>query len=430
MFPDFHYLFRALFGIDIPALGILKTFGFFVAMGFLVAAYILTRELKRKEEAGELSPLIEVQKENAPPTIYNLITRLILGFLLGFKLIGFFIGNALSLSFGDYILSGKGHGFAGLIVAILAYFWWKSDVKKAADKQVIETQVKVYPHQRVADIIFIAAITGLVGAKIFNALETWEHFIQDPIGNLFSASGLTYYGGLIFATIALYIYSRKKQFSFKRLCDACAPALIIAYGVGRLGCQFAGDGDWGIYNSAYVTNEQGQVVAASGPDEFNQIVQDNPNAFYEFRNFKEVPHKYFPSILPTWMVAQNYKYNVNNDGIPIVNPLPGDYNHVLPAAVFPTPIYEFFMSLLIFSILWLLRRRFKTPLQLFGVYLIFNGLERFLIEQIRVNTKYDFGFIQPTQAELISTGLIIAGITLFLYVTKKSKINLEISSDE
>ena len=62
MFPDFHYLFRALFGIDIPGLGILKTFGFFVAMGFLVAAYILTCELKRKEKAGELSPIIEVQK--------------------------------------------------------------------------------------------------------------------------------------------------------------------------------------------------------------------------------------------------------------------------------------------------------------------------------------------------------------------------------
>ncbi|HLS70136.1 MAG TPA: prolipoprotein diacylglyceryl transferase family protein, partial [Chitinophagaceae bacterium] len=262
---------------------------------------------------------------------------------------------------------------------------------------------------------------GLIGAKIFNALETWEHFIQDPIGSLFSTSGLTFYGGLIFATVSLYIYSKSKKISFKELCDAAAPALILAYGIGRLGCQFAGDGDWGIYNSAYITNEQGEVVAASGPEDFQKIVDENPEAFYEFRKFKEVPHKYFPSKLPTWLVAQNYKYNVNNAGVRLKDPLPGEYVSVLPVAVFPTPIYEFFASLLIFGFLWFSRRKWKVPLQMFGIYLIFNGLERFFVEKIRVNTKYDLGFIQPTQAELISFAMIIAGIFTYIYVSKEAK---------
>jgi phosphatidylglycerol:prolipoprotein diacylglycerol transferase len=81
--------------------------------------------------------------------------------------------------------------------------------------------------------------------------------------------------------------------------------------------------------------------------------------------------------------------------------------------VFPTPIYEFVMSLLIFGILWRIRKRFDTPLSIFGIYLMFNGVERFLIEQIRVNSKYHWGFINPTQAEIISVCIFFAGVLLF-----------------
>jgi phosphatidylglycerol:prolipoprotein diacylglycerol transferase len=52
---------------------------------------------------------------------------------------------------------------------------------------------------------------------------------------------------------------------------------------------------------------------------------------------------------------------------------------------------------------------------MFSVYLIFNGIERFLIEQIRVNYKYDWGFMQPTQAEIIAVAIITAGILLFVF---------------
>ena len=71
-----------------------------------------------------------------------------------------------------------------------------------------------------------------------------------------------------------------------------------------------------------------------------------------------------------------------------------------------------------FSVLWLLRTKIKIPGQLFALYLIFNGIERFMIEKIRVNTKYDI-VLNPTQAELISVVLILAGITLFIYSRKK-----------
>jgi phosphatidylglycerol:prolipoprotein diacylglycerol transferase len=52
---------------------------------------------------------------------------------------------------------------------------------------------------------------------------------------------------------------------------------------------------------------------------------------------------------------------------------------------------------------------------LFSIYLMFNGIERFLIEKIRVNNVFDFLGMQVTQAEVISTLMFLAGLSLLLY---------------
>ena len=56
--------------------------------------------------------------------------------------------------------------------------------------------------------------------------------------------------------------------------------------------------------------------------------------------------------------------------------------------------------------------------RLFAIYLVVNGIERFLIEKIRVNNKYNIFGLHPTQAEIISFCLIIAGILLYIYAPK------------
>jgi phosphatidylglycerol:prolipoprotein diacylglycerol transferase len=349
VFPDFHYLFKGLFGIDIPALSIIKTFGFLVAIAFIAGAWVLKKELQRKKEQGLFKPEIVTRKNKK---------------------------------------TGK------------------------------EERIALYPHDRVVDIIFIAAITGFIGAKIFNAFETWDDFIHDPVGNLFSPAGLTFYGGLIFATVALYIYSRKKRFSFVQLCDAAAPALILAYAIGRLGCQTAGDGDWGIYNSAYITQADASLVQAP-PQTFDSLATMN-RGYFEHEG--KIYAKYYPAPagIPRWMVAMNYPHNVNRDGVEIKGD-DGEYNTVLPVSVFPTPIYETIACLLIFFILWGIRRRIDVPLRMFGIYLVFNGIERFFIEKIRVNYKYDWGFLHPTQAEIIAVGLILTGLAIVIFIKKKNQ---------
>lgn len=113
--------------------------------------------------------------------------------------------------------------------------------------------------------------------------------------------------------------------------------------------------------------------------------------------------------------SDSLPHNVINEGIPIIG-CSGKYCNVLPVGVFPTSLYESIICIFLFSLLWILRKRFKYPLQLFSFYLILNGVERFLIEKIRVNYKYDLGFIFPTQAEIISTALIVTGIILFFSI--------------
>jgi prolipoprotein diacylglyceryltransferase len=73
------------------------------------------------------------------------------------------------------------------------------------------------------------------------------------------------------------------------------------------------------------------------------------------------------------------------------------------------------MSLIIFGILLLMRNILRVPGQLFAVYLVLNSIERGLIKQIRVNNRMHFLGMQITQAQLISTLLIILGIGIFLY---------------
>lgn len=315
----------------------------------------------------------------------------------------------------------------GLMVALAfigATMVMVRELKRKEGQGLIKPQVDpkkkelVYPHQRISEIVMIAAIFGLIGAKIFNALETWSDFIKDPISNLFSPSGLTFYGGLITATAVFYYYARKHKIRFVHLCDAAAPAIMLAYGIGRMGCQLAGDGDWGIYNSAYVTQATGTaLVRTAGPGDFKLNAATDEHGNPVIYGSRYVPG---PAWLPRSFVAQNFPHNIIGEGRAIPGDT-GEYHAVLPYGVFPTSLYEFFAGILLFGVMWSVRKRIKQPFHMFGLYLILAGIERFFVEQFRVNTKYDLGFIHPTQAEIISVVLMILGVCIFAFYRFKPK---------
>jgi phosphatidylglycerol:prolipoprotein diacylglycerol transferase len=212
-------------------------------------------------------------------------------------------------------------------------------------------------HTRVADLVFIAVIAGLVGARVFSILDYPAQFLEHPAAMIFTRTGFSIYGGLCFGVLAGAIYLRKYAVPILPMLDAAAPALMLGYAIGRLGCQFSGDGDWGIASNMALK----------------------------------------PGWLPDWIWGQTYEGNILGVALPA-------------AGVYPTPIYETAMALLLFAVLRMLRTRKSQPGFLFSIYLMLAGFERLLIEKIRINVDYHLLGLTFTQAEAISFTLVLAGL--------------------
>lgn len=437
MYPNLYYVFKDWFSVEWPGLAFLNTFGLFVALAFIVAAVVLSSELKRKEKLGLLLPREEMITVGKPASMLDLFLNGITGFIFGYKLLGLFLNKPAEVNAQDYIFSAEGNFFGGLIAAaaLVALKWWERNKQKLKTPE--RRAVRIWPHDRVGDIIILGLIFGILGAKLFDNFEHWDEFIQDPIGRIFSQSGLTFYGGLILAAAAICWYAYKKGIKIKHLVDAAAPALMIAYAVGRIGCQVSGDGDWGVYNSAYVSDESGKVTSAV-PGDFEKQLQKNASYFIEgkvpdtagtsiyvtdriYPGLDAVPHKNFkgPGFLPNWLFAYSYPQNVNKDGV-LMPGITDEHNRVLPQPVFPTPLYETIICSLLFLFLWAIRKRIKTPFVLFGIYLTVNGMERFLVESIRVNKTYTLFALHPSQAQIIAIVLVIIGVLTILLAKKNA----------
>ena len=426
MYPNLYYVFEDFFGIKIGFLRFINSFGFFVAIAFLVAAWLLSKELRRKSKEGLFKPTERKVVVGGPATKSELAVNFVLGFLFGFKILALFITGTKAIQDPQsYIFSSQGSLGIGLLTGgLFAWMKWR-ERRKQQLKHPEERVVRIWPHDRVGELTIIALIVGLLGAKLFDIFENWDDFLNHPSDYLFSGGGLTFYGGLICAAIAIIYYAKRNKFSVRHLADAIAPSLMIAYAIGRIGCQVAGDGDWGIYNSAYKVDSTDHIALA-GPNDFRDTVQRHTGYFVQhYGKLDSIPYKDFqkPSalgFLPNWFFAYHYPHNVNKMGIPIAgcNEM---YCNRLVLPVFPTPLYETIFCTVLFFILWALRKRLKPFGAVFCLYLILNGLERFLIEKIRVNNRMSFLGFHPTQAEVISFGLMIAGAVIWLYLWQKNR---------
>ncbi|MCF8258617.1 MAG: prolipoprotein diacylglyceryl transferase [Flavobacteriales bacterium] len=377
MYPTIYDLVLDIFGLSIPFLKLIQSFGFMVAMAFVAASITLSWELKRKEKDGLLVPFTEKIWTGKSSTVADKAVSALIGFLLGYKLLGLILDfDTISNNPQKFILSSEGSVLGGILGAALSVASRIYEDRKYGLPEPKEVEKSTHPYEQVGTITIIAAVMGILGAKLFHNLENLDDLLRDPVGSILSFSGLSFYGGLICAAATIIWYAKKKNIKVLHLMDSTAPGLILAYGIGRIGCQVAGDGDWGMPN--------------------------------------DLPMPQWLSFMPEWVWAYDYPNNVL--GVDLKEDFARMGLHSETGKAWPTPLYETTMAFIIFGILWSIRKKLKYPGMMFSIYLVFNGIERFAIEKVRINNQL-FG-AGITQAEIISTVLIIIGITGIVLMPK------------
>lgn len=228
------------------------------------------------------------------------------------------------LSIGPFTL----YSFGAMMAIALVVPWWflREDLRERG-----------FDPANAFWLMFGAGVGGIAGAKVWYVLD-------NPGEPLLSGSGLTWYGGLIGGVAGVVIAAAMLRLPLGQIANAAAAPLALGYGIGRIGCQLAGDGDYG-------------------------SATDLPWGM-----------SYPEGTVPTTEI------------------------------VHPTPLYETAAMAVLFWALWRMRGRVTAPWALFGIYCVFAGLERFLIEFIRRNSEVAAGL---TAAQLVSVGLVALGAALY-----------------
>lgn len=196
--------------------------------------------------------------------------------------------------------------------------------------------------------VLVGGFGGLIAARLWYILDHWSEVKDDLFGALLSGSGFVFYGGFLVSVVTLLILAHRDKLKISAFADSVGPTLALAYAIGRLGCQLAGDGDYGIPTTSFIGMS------------------------------------YATGVVPT---------------------PPG-------VLAYPTPFFESVMSLGILWLLNKAEvgSNWKQPYARLGLYLSMISVERFAVEFMRRNPRILYGFseAQWIAIGLIVVGLVLS----------------------
>ena len=377
MYPNLSYFLHDYFNLPIDSwASVFKTYGISLAITFGICSMILKNELKWREIKGLIKPIAESSLTKWTESIFIVLISAMIGYKMVYIVSNI---NAFKINSRDMILSWQGSIIGGIffILCSICIVYFSHEQPQNHGKNTTNFY-KLNTHMTVFIVIF-----ALIGTKLFGIFEV--DFQEKTVNQIFNESGTNFLGGLFGGLFGGYIFCQIYKIPFYNLLDPIAPVMMFGYAMGRLGCHISGDGCWGIDNNL-----------------------PTPNWF----------------IFPNWLWAYNYPHNVVDKGIDIVNTL-GTHNKILEIPVFPTSLYEALFGFTMFFIFWGIRKKVAKPYLLFTYFLFFMGIERFLIEFIRINNKYYYVGFELSQAQYISLGLIIVSILSLwrINLTNKNRQN-------
>ena len=378
MFPTLSDLIAYLFHLHIRLP--VETLGFFVALSFVLTYLAFVSEFKRKEKQGLIFAYKRKILVGAPVSPVELVVNGLVGFIFGFKILGLiFYYNDFITDPKTFIFSWHGSLIGGAVFGVgwASWAWYSRKKELLHEPEVVEETV--HPYQLMVWITFWAGIIGFAGAKLFDMAEHWHVFLSNPLGTIFSPNGFTYYGGFIFGMLTFFYIGVKHGMRLAHVSDTGAPGIMLAYGVGRIGCQLSGDGDWGITN-----------------------LHPKPEWLHW---------------VPDWMWSFDYPHNVANIG-DYISECTGQYCRVLPHGVYPTSFYESVICIGLFGLMWAIRTKVNIPGFMSFFYLMLIGIERYFIEIIKINIRYNILGISLTQAQVVSILEFVVGMVGMIYILR------------
>lgn len=253
------------------------------------------------------------------------------------------------------------YGLMMAIAFLTGYYILKRDVTRLGEDPVLAS-----------DLTFWAAVGGIAGAKIFYLVENFSETLSDPIGTIFSGSGLVFQGGLIGGTLSVVFFLKMKHKSLGIYADIAGPVLLVGQGIGRIGCFFAGCCHGDVCHSSL-----GLVFPAES---------------------QPAIHQFSEGLLKTY--------------------------HMPSLPTYPTQLFETIFNVIMFIVLvkWI-RPRLKKRGSTFALFLLIQGTERFFLEFFRVNPKGLWGL---THYQFSSMFLMLLGTVLWVFFVKVPKTGKEL----